>query len=200
MWHSFRPRSRAGALLIAVALLLTGCVVESTKSGDAVVAQDPPKTAVPAPAHSVIEISPIPQEQLELLTLYYPHQSRPVLVLEERATVRRGHQPEMLILMELLKGPPPPQARAVMEVNPSVPLNGVKTLNQETIVVMTPQEAEALRKGGLLSVYSIVNSLAAGKRVKQVRFMIIGHSGSIMVDRLDITGLIEPRWDLVEHP
>nr|PZN37819.1 MAG: hypothetical protein DIU70_11925 [Bacillota bacterium] len=194
------PPVRPGAPRVAPALLALllacGCARNVGPAG-------------PPPA-----ISPVPRPALETVVLYFPHQSRPVLVREVRQAVRRGEFPEEFALRELLKGPRRPDARPLALPDPAPaeatggapepvagpsPLLVGKVIDGTLSLYLSPEAREALaRSGSLLDIYALVNTAAQFNRVERVaiRFM---DGGTLPVEGLAGTpGPLYPRRDLVD--
>lgn len=140
----------------------------------------------------------MPPVTKERVRLYFPHKTDPVLIVEDREVQRVGTQPEWVALTELLAGPQSQQARQVIAPELRPHFIAPKVLESELILFIDPEAGAALQKGGMLPIYAMVNTRAQGQRVTQVRFALNRTGGSLVVDGVDITQPVKPRWDLVK--
>lgn len=125
-----------------------------------------------------MEIAPVLEKKVELVTLYFPDKGRQYLVRENRVIEQTIEKKEELILKELIKGP-------VSDQNaPSIP-SGVKInaiiYKEDTIYIDLSKELKTEMdfsgNSEILTIYSIVNSLTELKTVKNVKIMIDGEEG-----------------------
>lgn len=187
---SFRFRLKGASLCLALLLALTGCT-----------GPVPSPSLVPSPSPSPKSISPVPAETHEWVTLYFPHRSRPVLVEERRQVVRRGEQPEWVVIKELLRGPQSPDARPALDLSADaarIEIAGAKVMDGNLDLLLSSRAGEALRRAGALGVFAVVNTLATIPRVQRVRFAVEGSNGPYMVEEVDVNQRLEPLWRLVE--
>lgn len=196
--------------LVAIAVLaLAGCgsagveaPVKTAPQPTAEPVKEPPKTMPPPAveqAKSPPAVSPLPPVTQERVTLYFPHETDSLLIKEERLVTRKGEQPERLIVNEVLKGPQSTARKPFSIGDGGFKFYKTKVFDGTLTLMLNREMGHALVKSGRLGIYSLVNSLATIDRVKQVYFVFEGETNPRVVEGIDLSKPIPPRWDLVKQ-
>ncbi|RDV83393.1 GerMN domain-containing protein [Ammonifex thiophilus] len=171
--------------------LLAGCFKASKVPGPSAPApEERPKVEAPQPP-SV--------EPSRKVTLYFADKEARYLIPEERE-VKVGRQPlERVVVEELLRGPASP------ELCPTIP-KGTRLLSLEVkdgiAYVDFSREFKLNHPGGsaaeIMTLYSVVDSLAHLGTVKRVQFLLEGQKKDSILGHLDTSLPLEPDWNLVK--
>ncbi len=136
----------------------------------------------------------------EKVVLFFTSNATDKLAREEREIVVAGKDLKIAILEELIKGPQNPDLGST--VPPDVKVLGVKVDEKGLARVDFSREILTSHWGGsmgeIMTVYSVVNTLALLPDVEQVRFLVEGEEVETLIGHLDISEPVEPDWDLVE--
>lgn len=178
------------AILLLTALLLSvgfgaGCAPQAP--------EQPPEPPDPQE-----EVDEPPQKEWEAVTLYYADAQSDGLVGEERSLALEGREVAFAVLEELIEGP-------------DLPAHG-KTIPADTRVlgveikdgVAMADFSEELRSshwggstGEIMTVYSIVNTLAELPEVDYVQILIEGETVDTLVGHENLSQPLSPDWGLV---
>ncbi len=136
----------------------------------------------------------------EKIVLFFSSEQADKLVREEREVKAAGEDLKIVILQELIKGPEKPGLgrtipRDVKVLGVTVDKKGLARVDFSR-EILTSHWGGSM--GEIMTVYSVVNTLAILPDVQQVRFLVGGEEVETLVGHLDISEPVEPDWDLVE--
>ncbi|ACX52586.1 Lipoprotein LpqB, GerMN domain protein [Ammonifex degensii KC4] len=182
-------------LAILSCLLLLGLLAGCFKAGKA------PGSSAPAPEEKPKVESPQPPsvEPSRKVTLYFADKEAQYLIPEERE-VKIEEQPlERVVVEELLKGP------TNSKLCPTIP-KGTRLLSLEVkdgiAYVNFSREFKLNHPGGsaaeIMTLYSVVNSLARLGTVDKVQFLLEGQKKESILGHLDTSLPLGPDWSLVK--
>lgn len=175
----------AFAALVSLALVLGGCGGSAREKG---------RENATRP-----DIGAQPGETKEKVTLYFGDDQAMYLVPEEREVARGNRTLEEVIIAELIKGPTKPGlARTIPE--------GTKLISVSVVdgvaYVNFSKEFQTKHWGGsageLMTVYSVVNSLAKLDGIEKVQFLLEGRKQESILGHMDTGQPITPDWKLVK--
>lgn len=137
----------------------------------------------------------------QTVQLYFANVDADRLIQEDRELEVDGDEEKLgfAMLEELIKGPQDPELVRtipeevqVLEVNIE---NGVAYADFSEEIITRHWGGST---GELLTVYSIVNTLAELSRVDMVKFLVGGEELTTLKGHLDLTDPVEPDWGFVE--
>lgn len=171
-------------LLLLLLVMVAGCAP-----------QDPaPPEPEPEPEEQVEE----PQTEWEAVTLYYADEQSDRLVEENRSLALEGREPAVTVLEELIEGPDLPAHGRTIPAD--VKVLGVQIKDGIAIADFS-EELRSSHWGGstgeIITVYSIVNTLAELPGVEQVQILIEGEKVDTLVGHLELMEPLSPDWGLV---
>jgi len=171
-------------IFVLLAYLGTGCAVN-----------DEP---VPEPEDEEVEEPAEPEEPTtESVVLYFATEQADKLVKEERELETVTLE---AVLEELIAGPQDPGLGRTMPAD--VKVLGVEVEDGVALADFS-EELRSSHWGGstgeILTVYSVVNTLAERPEVERVRFLIEGQEIDTLVGHLSLEEPVEPDWELVEQ-
>jgi germination protein M len=174
---------------VSVLLLSTGCYQPS----------GPAAVVLPEEEEQEILREANPPGELNAV-LYFASNHGDKLVKEERTIEADGGDIREIILAELIKGPHSPA------LNRTVPA-GVKVLgvsvNSGIASIDFSEEIRSGHWGGstgeILTVYSIVNTLAELPEIEMVRFLIEGEEIETLAGHLDLSEPVYPDEGLIKN-
>lgn len=138
---------------------------------------------------------------VEKITLFFVSEDTNKLAGEAREIVPAGRDLKMVVLEELIKGPENPVLGKTIPED--VKVLGVTVDKNGLAVVDFSRELLTSHWGGslgeIMTVYSVVNTLALLPDIEQVKFLVEGKEIETLTGHLDISEPIEPDWDLVEE-
>ena len=173
-------------LLLLLLLLVAGC------------APQPPAPPEPEPEEELEEQVEEPQTEWEAVTLYYADDQSERLVEENRSLALEGREPAVAVLEELIEGPDFPAHGRTIPAD--VKVLGVQ-INGGIAEADFSEELRSSHWGGstgeILTVYSIVNTLAELPGVEQVQILIEGETVDTLVGHLELMEPLSPDWGLV---
>jgi len=146
------------------------------------------------------DISAQPRETKEKVTVYFGDDQAMYLVPEEREVAKGNRTLEEVIIDELIKGPTKPGlTRTIPE--------GTKLLSVSVVdgiaYVNFSKEFQTRHWGGsageIMTIYSIVNSLAKLDGIEKVQFLLEGKKQESILGHLDTGQPIAPDWKLVKE-
>ncbi len=180
MW--FKSLILLPLLLFLLLVLVAGCAPQ---------APAPPE---PEPEEQVEES----QAEWEAVTLYYADDQSERLVEENRSLALEGREPAVAVLEELIEGPDFPAHGRTIPAD--VKVLGVQ-INGGIAEADFSEELRSSHWGGstgeILTVYSIVNTLAELPGVEQVQILIEGETVDTLVGHLELMEPLSPDWGLV---
>ncbi len=155
-----------------------------------------PPSEPPEPQEQVEE--PPQQAGWESVSLYYADEQSDRLVEENRSLALEGREPAVAVLEELIEGPEfPAHGRTVPA---DVKVRGVQ-IEGGVAAADFSGELRTSHWGGstgeILTVYSIVNTLAQLPGVEQVQILIEGEMVDTLVGHLELMEPLSPDWGLV---
>lgn len=148
-----------------------------------------------------IEISPLPEKTVELVTLYFPDKGHQYLVRENRIIEHTVEPKEKLILEELLKGPLNGDKDFAMA--PTVKLYSVAIINGTAYVNLSEEFKSDLQFGKnneTLAVYSIVNSLTEIRTIKNVQILVEGQELDVLQKYMPLKHHYKQNLNIVNNP
>lgn len=162
-------------------------------------ARETPVPPPQPPEQKEKEVPEEPEQKVEVITLFFANEEADMLVKEEREVETGERDIKVVALEELIKGPADdrlgrtvPQDVRVLEV----------TLENGTAVANFSEELRSSHWGGstgeILTVYSIVNTLASLPQVERVKFLIEGEEVDTLVGHMELTDPLDPDWGLVD--
>ncbi|MEW5919445.1 MAG: GerMN domain-containing protein [Bacillota bacterium] len=175
-----------GALLFLLLGFLTGCAPRE--------APTPPSP--PATEEKDKELQP--DGNWRAVSLYFADEQSDRLVKEERSLALEGREPAVAVLEELIEGPEyPAHGRTIP---PDVKVRDVK-IGGGVAAADFSEELRTSHWGGstgeILTVYSIVNTLAELPGVERVQILIEGEVVDTLVGHLELLEPLSPDWGLV---
>lgn len=194
---------RFGLLAVSLALL-TAAVVLFSYARNTEKSQLPLNTDKP----SVTPLGPQSGPEKEApaavsreVTLYFSDNQALYLLPEERTLTLQGKPLAEAVVQALIEGPRlPGRTRTIPEGTKLLSLS----LSDDTAIVNFSRELRTNHWGGsageMMTVYSVVNSLARIKGISRVQFLIEGQKIETLTGHLDLTAPVTPRWDLVKQP
>jgi len=174
--------------VLAAVFLVTGCGRGVMPSPSLPLEEEKDKTAE--------EVLPVHEK----IVLFFSSEQADKLVREEREVKAAGEDLKIVILQELIKGPEKPGLgrtipRDVKVLGVTVDKKGLARVDFSR-EILTSHWGGSM--GEIMTVYSVVNTLAILPDVQQVRFLVGGEEVETLVGHLDISEPVEPDWDLVE--
>jgi len=173
-------------IILAVGMVTTGCGNDVTPPLEEPL-QDEEEAAPEQPTK--------PDE--EKAALYFANADADQLVKEIREIKASGAETKKAILEELIEGPQNPEL--VRTIPEDVKVLDV-TVEDGIAAVNFSEELRSSHWGGstgeILTIYSIVNTLAELPDVEQVEFLIEGQEIETLMGHMDLSGAIHPDWDL----
>jgi len=172
-------------LLLSLALVLGGCGKGAPKQKAGEDTTRPDIGAEPAGP--------------EKITLYFGDNQAMYLVPEEREVAKGNRTLEEVIIAELIKGPTKPgSTRTIPE--------GTKLISVSVVdgvaYVNFSKEFQTKHWGGsageMMTIYSVVNSLAKLEGIEKVQFLLEGKKQESILGHMDTTQPIAPDWKLVK--
>ena len=164
-------------------------------------APQPPAPQLPAPQplpEPEEEVEEPQQAEWEAVTLYYADEQSDRLVEENRSLALEGREPAVAVLEELIEGPDFPAHGRTLPADTKV--RGVQIENGVAAADFSA-ELRSSHWGGstgeILTVYSIVNTLAELPGVEQVQILIEGEKIDTLVGHLELMEPLSPDWGLV---
>ena len=148
-----------------------------------------------------VEIAPIPEKTVELVTLYFPNRGKQYLVKEKRVIEHTVEQPEKLILEELIKGPANEKNDYV--IPPNAKIYSIVIKNDTAYVNLSNEFKSDMKLGSnneMLAIYSIVNSLTELRAIKNVRLIVEGEEQGVLQKYMPLDHLYKQNLKLVNHP
>lgn len=158
-----------------------------------------PQPAAPTPPPDPEEqVEEPPQTEWESVTLYYADEQSDRLVEENRSLALEGRELAVAVLEELIEGPDfPAHGRTVPA---DVKVRGVQ-IEGSVAAADFSGELRSSHWGGstgeILTVYSIVNTLAKLPGVEQVQILIEGKPVDTLAGHLELMEPLSPDWGLV---
>lgn len=144
---------------------------------------------------------PEQSEQKTTLTLYFSDQEAQFLVPEVREVATDGLSAEEAVVKELIAGPT--GAAHLRTLPPETKLIAV-SVTDGTASVDFSQEFQTKHWGGstgeIMTVYSVVNSLANLPGINQVQFLIEGNKVETLAGHIELSQPLKPDWTLVPGP
>lgn len=150
------------------------------------------------PAAEEDEQDLLPDGGWQAITLYFADEQSDRLVREERSLALEGREVAVAVLEELIEGPEyPAHGRTIPR---DVKVRGVEMAGGIARANFS-EELRANHWGGstgeILTVYSIVNTLAELPGVQQVQILIEDETVETLVGHLELMEPLSPDWGLV---
>jgi len=148
-----------------------------------------------------VEIAPVPEKIVELITLYFPDKGRQYLVRENRVIEHTTEQVEKLILEELIKGPV--NERNTDSIPSNTKVDSIVIKNDITYVHLSSEFKSDMKFGSnneVLAIYSIVNSLTELKTIKNVRLIVEGEKHGILQRYMPLDYIYKQNLSIVNKP
>ncbi|NMB40444.1 MAG: GerMN domain-containing protein [Firmicutes bacterium] len=139
----------------------------------------------------------------EVFVLFFTNTDNNMLIGEEREIpAKSGPDLKVALLQELIKGPQKPGLSITIPAGTKV--LGVNEEKEKGLVTVNfSEEIITGHWGGsfgeIVTVYSVVNTLAQLPGVEQVRFLVEGDEVETLVGHLDISEPVEPDWGMVRE-
>jgi spore germination protein GerM len=175
--------------LLAATFLVTGCARDAAPPL-------PPENLEEEGQGQEKESSP----EKNKVVLYFLSEDTNMLAGEERAINAGDKDFQIAVLEELIKGPQNPSLGTT--IPPDVQVLGVTVEEKGTAVVDFSRELLTSHWGGsmgeIMTVYSVVNTLASLPGIEQVKFLVEGEEIETLTGHLDISEPVEPDWDLAQ--
>ncbi len=148
-----------------------------------------------------VEIAPIPEKTVELITLYFPDGGKQYLTRENRVIEHTVEQRERIILEELIKGPIDKEKIAVIPT--TTKLYSVVTKNGTAYINLSNEFKSDMQFGGnneILAIYSIVNSLAELKTIKSAQISVDEEKEGVLQKYMPLDYAYKQNLSLVNNP
>ncbi|MGO0122773.1 GerMN domain-containing protein [Desulfothermobacter acidiphilus] len=178
-------------LMAGLVLLMFACLAGCGRGS----AHNAPSTETPPAAQEKPSPTPFAKRQV---TLYFADREAQHLVPEVREVEVGDHPLEQVVVEELIKGPTDPS------LCPTIPA-GTKLLSLEVkdgvAYVNFSSQFKQQHSGGsageLMTIYSVVDSLARLGTVHKVQFLLEGRKEESILGHMDTSVPIDPDWSLV---
>lgn len=171
------------ATMLAIILLLGGC------------GRKPVETPAPNGGKGQVEQ---PQDIEETVTLYFADDQANKLIAEERDVIPGGKLLAAAVVEELIKGSETGLGRTIPDGTRVLDLR----IEEGVAYVDFSQEFKKNHWGGsageIMTVYSVVNSLAHLEGIEKVQFLLEGEQVEELLGHMYYGEPIEPDWNLVE--
>ena len=135
----------------------------------------------------------------ETIALYFTNGQAEKLIRETRQVVVEDQDINVLILEELIKGPESPEMGRTIPGDTRV--HGVD-VNEGLALADFSEELRASHWGGstgeILTVYSVVNTLAERPDIQRVQFLIDGEAIETLTGHMELSDPVEPDLGWVE--
>lgn len=183
-------------------LMLITAVVFFLSAGCGKVATPPsPSQPLEDEKEGIKEPSPPGKDGKEEITLFFVSEDTNSLTPEVREIEPGGRDLKLVALEELIQGPKNPALGRT--IPPEAKVLGITVEKNSLAVVNFSREIVTAHWGGsmgeIMTVYSVVNTLALFPDIEQVKFLVEGEEVETLTGHLDISGPIEPDWGLVEE-
>ncbi|MEW6183192.1 MAG: GerMN domain-containing protein [Bacillota bacterium] len=146
------------------------------------------------------EISAEPKETKERVTLYFGDNQAMYLIPETREVAKGNQTIEEIIVDQLIEGPR--NSELTGTIPDSTKLISVQVVDRVAYVNFS-KELQTKHWGGsageTMTIYSVANSLAKIEGIDKVQFLIEGKKLESLAGHIDLTGPVDPRWDLVKE-
>lgn len=148
-----------------------------------------------------VEIAPIPEKTVELITLYFPDAGKQYLTRENRVIEHTVEQRERIILEELIKGPT--NKGKISVIPTTTKLYSVVSKNGIAYINLSNEFKSDMQFGGnneILAIYSIVNSLTELKTIKSVQISVDGQTEGVLQKYMPLDYAYKQNLSLVDNP
>lgn len=157
----------------------------------------PPDSPQPAPQPEE-EVEEEPSAKMEEFSLYFADEQSERLVEEKRSLELDDRKPAVAVLEELIEGPlSPSHGRTIPD---DVKIRDVQIgggLARADFSMELRSSHWGGSTGEILTVYSIVNTLAELPGVEYVQILIEGEAVETLVGHLELTEPLSPDWGMV---
>ena len=178
-------------LIAAVFFLSAGCGKVPTP---------PPSPSQPLEEEKEGLKEPSPPRMQEI-TLFFVSEDTNSLTPEVREIEPGGRDLKLVALEELIQGPKNPALGRT--IPPEAKVLWITVEENALAVVNFSKEIVTAHWGGsmgeIMTVYSVVNTLALFPDIEQVKFLVEGEEVETLTGHLDMSGPLEPDWGLVEE-
>ena len=145
-----------------------------------------------------------PPPAVTTVKLYFSDDQAQYLVLEERVVIITGQRLVEIVFNELMQGPRRPDLRPTIPAGTEVRLVTFQNVAELFLSYHFRDNHSGGSAAEQMTLYSIVNSLAALPEINKVRFFLVDHAGNLIqteaiLGNVDTEQPLAPRPDLIRE-